>query len=570
MLEVTYAVGTAPSSLPVAYLPCNETGGTTAADVTGNGWTGTLVNGPAWVAGRVNNALSLSAANHYVSLPAGVVATLDDFTIAAWVNPTSTANWARLFDFGTGTTNYLFLTPANGTTGKVRFAIRSPSVPEQILEGTGPLPGGTWTHVAVTLSGATGKLYVNGALVGTNAAMTLKPSSLGRTTLNYLGKSQFTADPNLHGLLDEFQIYHHALTPDEVALLAAPPAAPTGLAAAVGDGQATLSWGAVSGTVTGYNLKRATASGGPSTTIASVLPGTSYTDLSLVNGPPYYYLVSAFNGVAEGADSAPVNATPLAAVTGLAATTFNAAVSLSWNAAPGATSYQVKRATVSGGPYPTVASGVSATSYRDPTTTAGTTYEYVITAVNVTGESANSDPVSLVASPTAPAGLSATPGNAVVTLRWNAAAGATTHHVLRSTTNGTGYSERATGVAATTYRDAAVVNGVTYYYVVSGENAGGESAWSTPARATPATAPPITPPEQRSPAFTVAGGVATCTVRASVPGHTYQLQYRDDLASGAWQNYGTPQAGTGNDLPITMPVDPATVPRRFYRVLIQE
>ncbi|MDQ3812641.1 MAG: polysaccharide lyase family protein, partial [Armatimonadota bacterium] len=69
-----------------AYLPFNETSGTTALDVTGNGWDGTLTNGPTWSTGQINNAVSLGGTNQYVSLPAGVVSGLNGFTIAAWVN----------------------------------------------------------------------------------------------------------------------------------------------------------------------------------------------------------------------------------------------------------------------------------------------------------------------------------------------------------------------------------------------------------------------------------------------------------------------------------------------------
>ncbi len=401
ILEVTYAIGTAPSSLPVTYLKLDETSGTIAPDATGNGGNGTLINGPTWVSGRVNNAVRLSATNHYLSLPTSVVSTRNDFSISAWVNLTTVANWARIFDFGTGTTNYMFLTPTNSLTSKLRFAIRSTSVSEQIIESTTPLSSAAWTHVAVTLSGATGKLYVNGSLVGTNSAMTLKPSSLGATTANYIGKSQF-ADPNLNGLVDEFQIYNHALTATEVSLLATPPAAPAGLTAIVGDSQNKLSWSAVSGTITVYNLKRATASAGPYTTIASGITTTSYTDQNLVNGTAYYYTVSALNGVAEGSDSPPIAATPLAVSTGIAATSFNGNVSISWGSATGATSYNVKRSTVAGGPYTTIATGISGTSYSDITAVAGTTYYYVISSVNATGESANSAQISIVASPTAP------------------------------------------------------------------------------------------------------------------------------------------------------------------------
>jgi chitin-binding protein len=90
------------------------------------------------------------------------------------------------------------------------------------------------------------------------------------------------------------------------------------------------------------------------------------------------------------------------APTGLAATAGNAQVALSWSAASGATGYNVKRSTTNGGPYSNVATSVTGTSYTNTGLTNGTTYYYVVTAVNASGES----PVSLQASatPTAPTG----------------------------------------------------------------------------------------------------------------------------------------------------------------------
>ena len=77
--------------------------------------------------------------------------------------------------------------------------------------------------------------------------------------------------------------------------------------------------------------------------------------------------------------------------TNLAATsTLKRKINLSWTGSSGATSYNVKRATVSGGPYTTIATGVATTSYINSGLTSGTTYYYVVSAVNTAGESANS------------------------------------------------------------------------------------------------------------------------------------------------------------------------------------
>src|SRR5262249_17124021 len=98
------------------------------------------------VTGKIGNAVRLCGTNEYVSLPTGIVNGLSDFTISAWVNPAATSQWSRVFDFGTGTTVYMFLT-VNAGSGP-RFAITTGgSGAEQQLNATGQLPLNTWTHL---------------------------------------------------------------------------------------------------------------------------------------------------------------------------------------------------------------------------------------------------------------------------------------------------------------------------------------------------------------------------------------------------------------------------------------
>src|SRR5579864_1248052 len=134
------------------------------------------------------------------------------------------------------------------------------------------------------------------------------------------------------------------------------PAVPTNLTATAANGQVALSWSASSG-ATSYNVKRSTTSGGPYTTIASPTT-TSYTDTGVTNGTTYYYVVSAVNTAGQSGNSSQVSATPQVAVpaapTNLVATAGNRQVALSWSASSGATSYNVKRSTTSGGPYTTI------------------------------------------------------------------------------------------------------------------------------------------------------------------------------------------------------------------------
>src|SRR5262245_60732303 len=94
--------------------------------------------------------------------------------------------------------------------------------------------------------------------------------------------------------------------------------------------------------------------------------------------------------------------------------------------------------------------------------------------------------------PAAPSSLSATGGNAQVSLSWNAAAGADTYSLHRSTVSGGPYGTIASNLTNTSHVDLTVTNGTTYYYVVSGLNEAGEGPDSNQASATP-QAPQVPP-----------------------------------------------------------------------------
>jgi fibronectin type 3 domain-containing protein len=176
------------------------------------------------------------------------------------------------------------------------------------------------------------------------------------------------------------------------------------------------------------------------------------------------------------------------APTGLTASSGNTQVSLAWNTSSGATSYNVKRSTANGGPYTTIASPTS-TTYTNTGLTNGTTYYYVVSAVNANGESGNSSQASAtptVVVPAFPTGFAATAGNAQVSLTWNAATGATSYHIKRGTTSGSGYLTVASPTG-TSYTDTGLTNGTTYYYVATSLNSAGESSDSGQIQATPMT-----------------------------------------------------------------------------------
>lgn len=99
-------------------------------------------------------------------------------------------------------------------------------------------------------------------------------------------------------------------------------------------------------------------------------------------------------------------------------------------------------------------------------------------------------PAATVA-PAAPTGLTASGGNAQVTLNWTASSGAASYNILRGTSaGGESATPIATGVTSTSYVDHSVTNGTTYYYEVVAVNGVGSSGTSNEASAVPSAGSP--------------------------------------------------------------------------------
>lgn len=202
-----------------------------------------VVNGsPTFGAGNYGAALDLDGTSQYEMLPANILASVTNFTIALWVNWDGGAAWQRIFDFGNDTTQYMFLTPGSGA-GTLRFVITTNGGgTEQILQ-TSALPVGQWRHVAVTRNGNTTKLYTNG-VVAASGTITIAPANFN-SALNYIGKSQYP-DPLFNGRLDELFIYNYALSDTEIVRLMnnlpPPPVTPTTLSTVIAGSAMNFSW----------------------------------------------------------------------------------------------------------------------------------------------------------------------------------------------------------------------------------------------------------------------------------------------------------------------------------------
>ncbi|WP_280897246.1 MULTISPECIES: LamG-like jellyroll fold domain-containing protein [unclassified Streptomyces] len=198
-------------------------------DSSGNGLTASLVNGATArsVAGPDGGtALSLpggapTSDGAYVRLPREVVGDASDLTVSARVKWSGdTASWQRIFDLGTDTTRYLFSTPYNGSGLFQTSVTTGGGGAEAQVRGYAALPADTWRTVTVTLDTAAGRLttYLDGVAVS-SAATAIKARDLlssSATAAGYIGKSLYP-DPLLKGAVDDFAVWHSALTAEQVA-----------------------------------------------------------------------------------------------------------------------------------------------------------------------------------------------------------------------------------------------------------------------------------------------------------------------------------------------------------------
>ena len=165
-----------------------------------------------------------------------------------------------------------------------------------------------WVFVAAVYDGNGVTIYQGtegaAASLSTNVAIATNVN-FGSSSALYIGNRQ-DRQRSFSGRIDDFRFYlgaGDAEFVENIRLLASRP--PWGLSAVAGDRQVALSWGTALG-ATGYNVKRATTSGGPYATLAAGqhVTDTVFTDLTASNGVAYCYVVSSVNPAGEGAISA--------------------------------------------------------------------------------------------------------------------------------------------------------------------------------------------------------------------------------------------------------------------------
>ena len=259
--------------------------------------------------------------------------------------------------------------------------------------------------------------------------------------------------------------------------------APTVTASTDSQGRPTLKWNAVTGAAK-YEVYRARSKDGDYIKYSTVT-GTSYTNTSyLANGTTYYYKVRALgsDGTA-GPDSTPVSVTykaPFGAPLVTGSKDSQGRPALKWDKVTDAAKYEVYRARSKNGTY-SLMSTQSATGYTNTSYLAnGTTYYYKVRALKASGTaSAYSSVVTItygtVPTPAAPAMRSAKADSAGITVSWDTAANAVTYNVYRTADAGSSWTQVASSVKGTSYKDTTVQKGVKYGYKVRGVAADGKT-----------------------------------------------------------------------------------------------
>jgi hypothetical protein len=210
-----------------SYWRFDESSGAAAADWSDRALATALASGATWATGRLGGAVSLgggaagSSSPHVVITGNPLAGCTNGFTIAAWIRITEDAPGSRVFDFGTGSTHALYLSPDDGTG--MHVGMKSPAGTFDLVTTTPPISADSmWHHVAVTMdAGRVVVLFVDGTPVKTQSSASVKPADFAALDEALLGKSRGD-DPYFAGSIDELRIGCRALTPDEIKNLAHP------------------------------------------------------------------------------------------------------------------------------------------------------------------------------------------------------------------------------------------------------------------------------------------------------------------------------------------------------------
>jgi glucose/arabinose dehydrogenase len=208
------------ADLPAGYWRLGETSGTTAADTSGNGRTGSYLNTPTLgqagaLTGDSNTSVGFDGTSEHVAVPYTAALNTPTTTLEAWVYPTGGQGRFRAV---VSNRDYV----VGSTRGSILYASASNTWQYWVGNGSGSwtVVGGPavtlndWTHVAGTYDGSTARLYVDGTLVASApSAHTPNPSRPLRAAA---GANEGAANYLLPGRVDEVAVYPTALSSTRV------------------------------------------------------------------------------------------------------------------------------------------------------------------------------------------------------------------------------------------------------------------------------------------------------------------------------------------------------------------
>ncbi|MBR0028040.1 MAG: family 43 glycosylhydrolase, partial [Clostridia bacterium] len=191
-----------------------EDGGAAVYSVTfDEGGEYQLEGGAALSDGKDGKAVRLDGEKkQYVKLADNITESLTgDYTISVDVYPENDANFARVFDLGTDTSNFAYFTAMGGGVPKYRYK------GDDLFSNGVFLKQNEWNNVTITRrSDGEARLFINGNVAATSRSFVQPLSALGKTDANYLGKSHFENDAYFTGMIDNFEIYDYAIPEGEI------------------------------------------------------------------------------------------------------------------------------------------------------------------------------------------------------------------------------------------------------------------------------------------------------------------------------------------------------------------
>ncbi len=523
--------GAGPASSPsAAVTPITTPSAPTGVSATrGNGCATVTWNAPATGGSPITSYTITPYIGSEAQTPTMVTGAPPSVNITGLSNGTS-------YTFTVAATNAAGAGPASEHSGPVTPAT-TPSAPSSVTAAAGNASANvTWTapsnNGGSPITGYTITPYI-GTEAQTPTTVNGSPPATGTTITSLTVGTTYTFTVTATNAVGNGP----ASEQSNAITSTAAPSAPSGVTAAAGNASANVTWSAPSSNggspITSYTITPyigATAQ--TATTITGTPPATGTTITGLTNGTTYTFTVTATNtngnGPASEHSAAATPSTTPSTPTGVAAAAGNASATVTWtapssNGGSAITSYTVTPYIGSEAQTATTITGTPpATGTTITGLTNGTTYTFTVTATNAIGSGPASEPSSAVTPatvtvPAAPAGVTASAGNASATVGWsapeNGGSAITSYTVTpyigseaQTATTITG-TPPATGTTIT-----GLTNGTTYTFTVTATNAIGSGlASGHSASVTPSTTPSAPAGVSASP------GNASATVSWNAP-----------------------------------------------------